>query len=499
MSRVEILYGPPGTGKTTTLLDAVDAFLEAGGDPARIVFSSYTRYAARQAAARAAERFGLDEDALPYFRTLHSLAFHSLGLKRADVVRLTDYRDVARSLGLVISGQLDLDQWAFHPGTQRGDECALIHAWQRARRTTLTEAWRSIGSGNVSLAQVEEFVRVLDSVKEARHRLDFADMLDACHTALDVDLVIIDEAQDLSPAQWEYARRMAKHAHRVIVAGDDDQAIYDFAGADSRVFQTVLGTRRVLTQSHRLARPIHGLAEAITTQIKTRVEKVYAPAEHPGMVRTVPTLDHVQLHPGERYLLLARHNSQLADYVRLARAQGVVYHVNSHWSTELPAVRLAVAYEKLRRGEGITAELAGQLVALVPGATWRIAPGGNAPVRWHGIAWPFEGRPEWYTALVRLDGDDVAYIRALRRNGVSLRGAGTVHISTIHGAKGGEAAHVVLLTDVSSRTYNSAWRSGDAEARVWYVGATRAEKTLTLVRASGPRVWPGWPALGVSI
>ena len=494
-----MLFGPPGTGKTTQLLNTVDTFLASGGDPARLVFSSYTRQAAREARDRAAERFGTDPEHLPYFRTLHALAFHLLGLRRSDVLRDEDYRDVANTLGLGLSGRWELGDGVFHPGQQRGDECAAIYAWHRARQVPLEAAWRAVSTGNVALRQVQEFVQALDEVKQARHRLDFADMLDQCHVAPDVGLVILDEAQDLSPAQWAFARRLAKHAPCVVVAGDDDQAIYDFAGARSAVLQGVVGTRTVLQQSHRLPQQVHTLAEAITTQIKGRVPKQYYPAPHAGLLHTVPSVQHVALADAGTVLLLARHNHQLRELVAHARAQGVVYHVRGRWSTELPAVRLAVAYERLRRGEGVPADVADAVRQLVPGATWTVAPGGNAPVRWHAIHWPFEGRPEWYTALRRLPGDDVAYVRALRRRGESLRGPGRVRISTIHGAKGAEADHVVLLTDVSSRTYAGAWRSGDAEARVWYVGATRARRTLTLVRAQGPRVWPGWPALGIGI
>lgn len=59
-----------------------------------------------------------------------------------------------------------------------------------------------------------------------------------------------------------------------------------------------------------------------------------------------------------------------------------------------------------------------------------------------------------------------------------------IHFSTIHGAKGAEADHVILLTDVSPSTYDQINR--DSEHRVWYVGVTRAKEQLTIVEPKGP-------------
>ena len=76
-----IVLGPPGTGKTTTLLNKVDDYLK-GNDPDRIGYFAFTQKAAYHARDEAIKKFNLTEDDLPYFRTLHSLAFKKLGLKK---------------------------------------------------------------------------------------------------------------------------------------------------------------------------------------------------------------------------------------------------------------------------------------------------------------------------------------------------------------------------------------------------------------------------------
>jgi len=74
------IFGPPGTGKTTTLINIVKDEIERGTPPDRIAFVSFSRKAAEEAKNRASEKLGLEGDQMPWFRTLHSLAFQCLGL-----------------------------------------------------------------------------------------------------------------------------------------------------------------------------------------------------------------------------------------------------------------------------------------------------------------------------------------------------------------------------------------------------------------------------------
>ena len=63
----------------------------------------------------------------------------------------------------------------------------------------------------------------------------------------------------------------------------------------------------------------------------------------------------------------------------------------------------------------------------------------------------------------------------------------TIELSTIHGAKGGEADNVVLLLDLSRKSEEALINNPDDEHRVFYVGATRAKKELWLVRSESDR------------
>ena len=62
-----------------------------------------------------------------------------------------------------------------------------------------------------------------------------------------------------------------------------------------------------------------------------------------------------------------------------------------------------------------------------------------------------------------------------------------IEVSTIHASKGGERDNVMLLTDLSYGPYKSSQdtlQGRDDEARVFYVGATRAKKKLVIVHTT---------------
>lgn len=90
---------------------------------------------------------------------------------------------------------------------------------------------------NGSRSQVYELVpAILERCKDVakNKRIDYADMI-WLPIALELpipqyDLLLVDESQDLSRCQQELAKRAGK---RLICVGDDRQAIYGFAGADS--------------------------------------------------------------------------------------------------------------------------------------------------------------------------------------------------------------------------------------------------------------------------
>jgi superfamily I DNA/RNA helicase len=84
----------------------------------------------------------------------------------------------------------------------------------------------------------------------------------------------------------------------------------------------------------------------------------------------------------------------------------------------------------------------------------------------------------------------MSYMLAARRRGEKLRATPRVRLSTIHSAKGAEADHVVLMTEMARRTHKEMENNPDDERRVWYVGVTRAREKLTIVNSQTSQECP---------
>lgn len=493
MSRdVTILFGAPGTGKTTHLVKEVQRAISRGIQPERIAYMSFSRKAAKEALAKALDpegelmkEFALTEENFPWVRTLHSAAYRMSELTRNDVMTTANFKELGSAIGMVFMGTYDhRTELVPIELTSLGDRCLSLYARAKARCWTLEEEWRHQNDWDLPWATLVKFSKYLDQYKRDRHVVDFTDMIDLVDEPLPVDLLIIDEAQDLTPQQWNVARLFGKNAKEVYLAGDDDQMIYAFSGATAEPLLTLNAKRIVLPRSWRLPRTVKALADKVSSHIKIRQPKTFASRDVEGLVTWLREADDVKLGEGT-WLLLGRNRSQVKLLEAIARRQNVVYLSNGVWSNQEPAVRAVVAYERLRNNKAITFKEAQAIKSYMHKL---VVPDQERFEDWTQLVWPFEGRPNWMEAL-EMTMEDREYIRGLRRRGESLVNPGRVVISTVHGAKGGEAENVLLLTDISGRVAKAALSYPDDERRVQYVGVSRAINALYLVQPSTRTFW----------
>lgn len=483
---VEIIFGPPGTGKTTRLLKMLGEYLDSGGTPERVAFVSFSRRAIREVV----HKLGRNPDDFPHFRTIHSTAYHFLDLKRDDVFQYKHWKQFSEIIGLPFSNAgYEEPLW---DGTL-GDKCMALHSLARARGTELEAEWRAAMLPNLTLRQLYDVVRQFERFKEMNALWDFHDMIMRADGELPVDLLFVDEAQDTSRAQWQFLRKAAKNVPRIVLAGDDDQAVYAWSGADASGLSRFHGRFTVLPQSYRLPMAIKKVADGIISRAKNRVPKEFAPRidEATGHVvegevtwrRDAATLN---LRGTDSWLLLARSNYQLESYREMARSQGVVYTLpDGSWSWSIPAVQAAVTYEHLRKGQEVPRSEARAMMQFATHTVAKLPP----VVVWEHLFSETAMEQPWMTGLPRISATDREYIRALRQGGESTRDPGRVRIGTVHSVKGAEADNVVLKADISERVAHGARLDPDSEHRVQYVGVTRAINSLHLILPSTATYW----------
>ena len=92
----------------------------------------------------------------------------------------------------------------------------------------------------------------------------------------------------------------------------------------------------------------------------------------------------------------------------------------------------------------------------------------------------------WYDAFDKLTDSQITYMKLLLLNNEDPTKEARIKVSTIHGAKGGEATNVVLFLNQTTNTMRGAKKSTakrDEEYRVWYVGVTRSMQNLYLIKS----------------
>jgi len=418
--KTKIILGPPGTGKTHTLLNRVEEELARGTPPDRIAFLAFTKKAATEARDRAMKKFDLEEQHLPYFRTLHSFAFHQLGLTKAEVMSRDNYKEFAQTFGMDLGSVTDGND----SGGVFTTDNILINEVNLARMKCmeLEHHYNHSNLQDVSWHGLLRAQRSLEEFKKKKEVFDFTDMIELYLESGPVpklDVVFIDEAQDLCALQWRMVDKISQNAKKVYVCGDDDQAIYTWAGADVRHFIKLPGE--------------------IERDIRLQ-----------GM--------------------LYKRNNKLPISAKLLNAVEAWKKLNTGEHVALPDIKDIYSYMSSQIG----IERGHKNLKMADKEQYEL----EELVMHHGLL--MGGRP-WDVAFDKVGNRDKEYLRAIEIRG-QVSTNPKINLSTIHGAKGGEADNVMLLTDLSRKSQEAMEKDSDDECRVFYVGATRARNQLHIVQ-----------------
>ena len=464
------VVGPPGTGKTRRLLNEVQHYVSKGTQLNRIGYFAFTRKAAGEARDRFLKvRTELTTKDIEYFQTLHSLAFNQLGLKEENVMQDLNYKRIGETCGIQIKyASYETNNWN---GIFSSDSeyLGLINLARVKQISVLEQLDLNEHLSRIERDKLDAIDKEINNYKKIYNLIDFTDMIQKFLDTNDTpefDVIFVDEAQDLSLIQWSMINKIEQDTGcDVWVAGDDDQAIFGWAGADVDSFINYNAEEIPLTKSERVPSSIQKIALDVINRIQdNRIDKQYFPKSETGDIYERYKLSDIDMTTGD-WLILTRTKSLLKPIPTYLKKKGLFFNTaqgNSigkslyediqYWSQlqkriPLPDIQVQRIKERIKDSMNLSLK--------------------------------------WYDAFDNVSDSQITYMRLLLLNHEDPTKEARIKVSTIHGAKGGEATNVVLFLNETANTIKGAKKSTakqDEEYRVWYVGITRTMKNLYLIK-----------------
>jgi DNA helicase-2/ATP-dependent DNA helicase PcrA len=526
------LVGGAGTGKTRSMIETMEkALARPGVGPFSIGFASFTRAAADEAAARASAVCGLPAAELRetgWFRTLHGLAYRAVGGRNVIGGKKEDIEWVSEAVGggltrrIKDSGSVELYE---------GDAEAriAINAWGIARTTLrrLEDVLAAVDSPECPpFHRALKRIQMYEAKKASDDRIDFTDLLQMFAGAgndpetgpfrttpqgqppAGVTGWIFDEAQDASALIDLCCKRVVDTdaCKWVWLTGDPFQAIYSWAGADSRYFMDwdVGDRQKVMPKSYRCAAPILALGERCLERLSRGYwDRKIAPADHDGEVAEAYDIANelYGLDPRVSTLVLARTNLQCKSLAAIMHEAGVPFRYTKSDDDPLVFDEGMMALWSLQKGEFVDGAAFGRALELIPvagnlnrGAKAKWGRGPLESVHFDDL--PAVGATPAFIEKVRsgtwptLVNNGTRWLSNAKKWGAETTSRPRIRLGTIHSAKGAEADKVVLLSSLGFKSWESEQTNvaaADEGRRLTYVGVTRARRELVVAHSPSER------------
>ncbi len=492
------IMGPPGTGKTHRLVNHYlnKEINELHTDPQKIAYVTFSRAAALDGAEKIQKVFPGVE--LLYVSTLHSIGTREVKINTQEKLLKGKKWKQFKSVYPIYSA-VNFDTFTNDDEiTIYQDKNLQVINYAKAKLISLQEACIQLNyhQGSVDIFFVEQLERDIEYYKKSNVMCEFSDMIKLFiekKKRLALDAIFLDEAQDLNPLQWNMFFNIESRCKRSYIAGDDDQTIYNFQGADSNIFIDLDGERDDQEKSYRVPKAVHRKALEILPYISKRVDKKWYPKDEEGELIENCYLEELDFNEGE-WMILATTNKLLKDFSEHFYRKGL--RIFGKGNTILPQKTLEAyrTWNKLNNGGLATVEETQNMWTYLNYNKNHIKYGyssgktlGSEEIisldilkKKHGLL--IEG--DWQQ--LSFDEDVKKYIKSILKSGDDLSTDSRIELSTIHGAKGRERENIVLCIDYGTETQSTmlaqkAAEDPDSIHRLFFVGTTRAMKRLYIL------------------
>jgi len=499
------IYGPPGTGKTYTLIERIlKKYLRNGTRPERIAFISFTNKAVNTAVERALSTFPqYTIENFTRFKTLHKYCRRYFQEEVFDIKSCMIDFALQESILKRSDNRLEDDEFIYKDWS--------LSIYDKARNM-MEDPIKVYKRESYKKDNIDVFQRKISTYEHYKNGggessfIDFTDMISKAIDEIDfpaLDVLILDEAQDFTPLQWSVLFKIANKSKRIYLAGDDDQGIYQWNGADSKYFTTYFpGRKVVLRKTRRFGEAIHHFTEIIRRGIIDSEEKEYLPSDKEGAVKRYLNFKEIDFNQEGTWYILGRVNKVVNELRMAAKEAGLYFGDNkNNKSFDRKQWQAIKAWTAVSNGKSINkadAEVMFKYIrdlekdAYRQDKFWMGEPDFKTYnfeelKDWCGLTVPDEKKnKEWWWILRRnfTSRQKIYFIRLLKRYGQQqLNEEPKIIIDTIHSVKGGEADHVVLASknDYASDFGRKTKLDKSGERKVYYTGASRAKNTLHIL------------------